>query len=327
MKTQSSVFIKTPLVSVVIITYNQDLTLRQTIEYILNQECKFSYEIIIGEDCSVDETRNICLEFQRKFPEKIKLVLFDKNGGLVNNWLTCINEARGKYITSCAGDDYWHNPNKLQLQVDYMEIHLSCGVLHTDFDELNVLTNKITKSYRDTMKNDIPQGYVQKQIFDGRLHISAPTVCIRKELFDKFIPVDKYIELNFPIEDWPTWVILSKYSEVNYLPISTVTYRRGHESVSNLQNYDAIETKFSREKKMYKYLCDIFPNDLIFDGKGYDSYVYSVLLNLAFKQKDYRKANQFGKKIGNKSVKVVCSQNRILFWIFFFFKQVRKSQS
>ena len=315
------------MVSVIICTYNQEETISQTIESVLVQEVNFNYEIVIGDDCSTDNTPQLCEAFQKKYPQFIKLVHITKNGGVVKNWLACIAECKGKFITTCAGDDYWHNSQKLQIQVDYMEKHPECGVLHTDYNVLNSINNELVESYNKQKNKILPEGKQQKNIFNGNLKICAPTACIRKTLFDKYIPVDKYIELNFPIEDWPTWIILSAYSEINYLPISTVTYRLGHESLSNSVNYEKIIERFKREKLMYQYLCDLFPKDLPFDEHGYDVYVQGILLNTAYKNSDYNNAKEFAKlllKYGVKNTKILSALHPISFKIFNVIKKTRK---
>ena len=325
----SSEFINSPVVSVILCTYNQEKTIENTIDCALTQQCNFPFEIIIGEDCGTDNTRDICINYQKKFPNLIKLILFEKNVGVVNNWLACIKEARGKYLTTCAGDDYWHNPNKLQIQVDFMESNSSCGVLHTDYDELNSTNNKISHDFNLNHSINVLSGSnLQMDVFMGRLKLCGPTVCIRKELFDKYIPVEKYAELEFPIEDWPTWMILSRYCDIIYLPISTVTYRRGHESLSNLANYDKIITKFKREKIMYKFVCDLFPDDLDFSESGYDSYVNNVLLTLAVKKWDYPSAKKYAKLLslqGVYSSKIRILQTRFGFLIYCILRRISKS--
>jgi glycosyltransferase involved in cell wall biosynthesis len=110
-----------PLVSVCSIAYNQEAFLRETLDSILSQNTSFPYEIVIGEDCSTDNTRKICIEYQQKYPEKIRLLLPQKNVGMNPNFFNSIKSCRGKYIAFCEGDDYWTDPHKLQKQVDFLE--------------------------------------------------------------------------------------------------------------------------------------------------------------------------------------------------------------
>lgn len=112
-----------PLVSVLMITMEHEAYIPQAIESILAQKCDFPIELIVGEDCSQDRTRDICLDYQRRFPEKIRLVVSDENVGMHNNLFRIWSRARGKYLAMCDGDDYWKDENKLTKQVALMEQH------------------------------------------------------------------------------------------------------------------------------------------------------------------------------------------------------------
>ncbi|GCD77349.1 glycosyl transferase [Thermaurantimonas aggregans] len=112
-----------PLVSICMITYNHEPYIREAIEGVLKQITNFDFELIIGEDCSTDRTREICLEYQRKNPDVIRLLLREKNIGMMPNFLQTLEACQGKYIALCEGDDYWTDPLKLQKQVDFLEAH------------------------------------------------------------------------------------------------------------------------------------------------------------------------------------------------------------
>ena len=99
---------KNPLVSVVMVTYNHEPYIAQAIEGVVSQETDFPIELIIGEDCSRDRTREIVLDFQRRYPEIIRVLASKKNaGGLPNARRTAL-AARGRYMAFCEGDDWWH---------------------------------------------------------------------------------------------------------------------------------------------------------------------------------------------------------------------------
>jgi len=323
---QSVEFLSDPVVSVVIPSFNRSETLGEALDSILKQSCNFEFEIVIGDDFSTDNSREILIQYQKKYPRKIKLIFQDENVGLGSNWAICVQQCHGKYITNCDNDDYWHNKLKLQIQVDYLECHLECGLLHTDYDELNVFNNKIIHNYLTKIKKEILVGYRQKEIFNGQLIVFGPSVCFRKELFDKHVPVNKYIELNFPIEDWPTWIILSKYTETHYLPISTMTYRVGQESLSNLRSYEKVLEKFAKEKIMYKFLCDMFPDDLTYVERDYDNHINRILLNLAYKKGDFKTAKLYGHKLiknRNENFKINSSTNLFLFYLIHWSKKIK----
>lgn len=115
-----------PKVSVVMITYNHEKFIEQAVNSVLMQETDFDYEIIIGEDCSTDRTREILIELQKQHPDKIKLVLQPRNVGGIPNLISAFDMAAGDYVAFLEGDDYWTSPHKLQRQVDYMEAHPDC---------------------------------------------------------------------------------------------------------------------------------------------------------------------------------------------------------
>ena len=112
-----------PVVSIGVVTYNQEKYIRQCIDSILMQKVNFKYELIIGEDCSPDNTREILLEYKEKYPDIIKRILHDENVGPAKNVKSVKFEAKGKYFAGIEGDDFWIDENKLQKQFDFLENH------------------------------------------------------------------------------------------------------------------------------------------------------------------------------------------------------------
>lgn len=118
-----------PVVSVVMITYNHAAYIRQAIEGVMMQKTNFEFELLIGEDCSKDGTREICFEYQRRYPESIRVLWANVNVyRLGGNGRRCRARTRGEFIAFCEGDDYWTDPLKLQKQVDAMRKHPTVGI-------------------------------------------------------------------------------------------------------------------------------------------------------------------------------------------------------
>jgi glycosyltransferase involved in cell wall biosynthesis len=111
-----------PMVSVCIPTYNHGQFIRQCLEGVMMQQTNFAFEVIVGEDCSTDNTRSIVKEFEQRYPGIIKPIYHQKNVGAQRNaYEFCWPKLTGKYIAVCEGDDYWTDPCKLQKQVDFLE--------------------------------------------------------------------------------------------------------------------------------------------------------------------------------------------------------------
>lgn len=112
-----------PLLSVFMITYNHEKYIAEAIESALMQKTSFKYEIVIGEDCSTDQTRETVLEYATRYADKVKPIYQERNVGANKNAASVREACKGKYIALLEGDDYGIDPLKLQKQVDFLEAH------------------------------------------------------------------------------------------------------------------------------------------------------------------------------------------------------------
>lgn len=121
--------------SVCIQAYNHGQYIAQALDSVLMQRTAFEFEIIVGEDDSSDGTREIVCAYQRRFPERIRLFLNSRenvicvNGRPTGRWnfMNNLQHAQGEYIALLDGDDYWTSPEKLQRQVEFLDLHPECS--------------------------------------------------------------------------------------------------------------------------------------------------------------------------------------------------------
>lgn len=116
-----------PKVSVCVVTYNQEKYVRQSLQSIVEQKTDFDFEVIVGDDCSTDNTRSIVQEMADRYPSLVKPIFHTNNTGPSQNYLTVHEAATGMFVAHMDGDDYWL-PNKLQTQVDFMEMNPRANV-------------------------------------------------------------------------------------------------------------------------------------------------------------------------------------------------------
>lgn len=133
---------ETPLVSICMITYNHASYIAKAIEGVMMQKCDFPIELIIGEDCSTDDTRSIIIKYKEKFPDKIRLILREKNVGMQKNFVETLLAATGKYIALCEGDDFWTDPYKLRKQIDFMQDHSDYSMCCHNAYRINQCSNE-----------------------------------------------------------------------------------------------------------------------------------------------------------------------------------------
>lgn len=114
-----------PLLSICCITYQHAAYIEQAITSFLSQQVDFPIEILIHDDASSDGTIDILKGYQEKYPGLIRTYIQPENmhSRGVNVMAFARSLCRGKYIAICEGDDYWLDPKKLQIQVDFLEAH------------------------------------------------------------------------------------------------------------------------------------------------------------------------------------------------------------
>jgi glycosyltransferase involved in cell wall biosynthesis len=118
----------TPLVSVLMITYNHERYLRQAIESVMAQKTTFAFELVIGEDCSTDGTFAIVSEFAGRYPDKIRAIRRERNLGAHRNFIETLRGCRGRFVALLEGDDYWTVDDKLARQALVLQALPECAI-------------------------------------------------------------------------------------------------------------------------------------------------------------------------------------------------------
>lgn len=203
------------------ITYNHEKYIAEAIESIVSQKTNFAFELVIGEDCSTDNTRNICIEYQKKYPEIIRLRLPETNQGMMKNWINNINYGRGKYIALCDGDDYWTDPYKLQKQFDFMEANPDFALCsHHTYTLLGEHLDKNMEMEQDVLT-------IQDLIIKDWGLLTA-SIFFRKDAHK--VPEWYYTVKN---GDYALQLIVSLSGKIKMLPDYMAVYRKHGEGISS----------------------------------------------------------------------------------------------
>lgn len=162
---------ETPLVSIRCTVYNHEPFLRQCLDGFVMQQTTFPFEAIVHDDASTDGSAAIIREYAEKYPEIIKPIFEIENQYSKRNPINKIMDAAmhpdSRYIAFCEGDDYWTDPHKLQIQVDFLESHpdyyMTCHAFTIFYEE--------TKKFQDhPFVNKLPLS-----LFNGRVYCT-PTL-------------------------------------------------------------------------------------------------------------------------------------------------------
>ena len=245
------------LVSVCMITYNHENYIKETIEGVLMQKTNFPIELIIGEDCSTDNTRKIVLEYADKYPNIIRPLLPEKNLGMMNNFIETMQTATGKYIALCEGDDYWTDPYKLQKQVDFLEANEKVMAVSTNSSVCDLNGNTI-QSEKVVIPPDNKEGiYNLHDFFDKNFQYSTNTVVFRNLNMD-FLTKEIQRMSNPFLGDWILWVLIHMRGDFYFLNDVTAAYRINPNSITHTVN--AVK-RWEWDFLIRRHLIEILPKE------------------------------------------------------------------
>lgn len=203
-------------VSACIIAYMHEKYIAKCIEGAIAQNIACDYEIVIGVDKCSDNTLEICKDYQLQYPDKIIVLEQEKNLGMIGNWVNTLMHCKGDFIAVCEGDDYWCNPNKLQVQVNFL---LSKNKYSSCFHSVEVL-------------NDVG--------VDSSFQYPQPakvSLSFRDVLFKHYIPTCSFVFRSsilkkpfsfegLPMIDIPLQLLAAQYGPIGFISESFGVYRR-----------------------------------------------------------------------------------------------------
>jgi len=233
--------ISNPLVSTIVLSYNQSRFVVETLESIRAQTYKATQSIIV-DDCSSDDSVAIIDRWLHDHGIHCTFVRHQENKGICKSLNEALSVANGKYISMVASDDVWL-PDKLERQVEIMESQpVSVGVLYSDAfqmdDHGHALPDMFIEAHRKLA--EMPQGLILDTLLAGNF-IPAMTTLIRRSCYAE---VGLYDE-SLPWEDWDMWLRLAREYSFVYSPTPSAKYRIHNNSLSHSKRACILKGVFS----------------------------------------------------------------------------------
>jgi len=207
-----------PLVSIVIPAFNSERYLATAVDSALGQTMD-RHEVIIVDDGSSDSTGKIADDYQRQYPNCVR-VIHQANAGLVEARNVAIRGARGKYLALLDSDDAWL-PHHLAQSVDYLEAHPDCGLVHANIrriDEHGQTLNVPTRHWN----GDPSQAWARLFVRDE--HVSCCTAVFRKSVIDQVGAFDPIFNRS-GCEDRDLWLSIMAVSKAHFFDAVHALYR------------------------------------------------------------------------------------------------------
>ncbi|MRX63754.1 glycosyltransferase [Maribacter luteus] len=234
-----------PLVSIVVITYNSANFILETLESAKAQSYA-NIELIITDDCSTDNTLEICKEWlvrnNTRFVQTA-LITSDKNTGIAANCNRGFTAAKGEWIKGIAGDDILFKDcvlDSIQYITEHREVNIfqSLAKIYIDtFDEIHF--QRISSNLNHPFS--FASSEQQFKLLQYQSYPIAPAIFMKRSFF---INMGKYDE-SLPLEDWPFWLKITKRNEKIYqLDKVTVGYRIHNKSAFNQKKESTIFSKY-----------------------------------------------------------------------------------
>ena len=203
--------IDTPVVSICSITYNHEKFIAEALDSFLMQETDFPFEIIIDDDCSLDNTADIIRKYVAKYPTIIQANFREKNVGMMQNFIANIKRARGKYIALCEGDDYWTDPMKLQKQMEFLEENGDFSLIGSTAFQNNIEGETIGK----------PGVYDLNDILQRNFMLTLTSMFRATNFSNATIRLME----NIKVGDWPLFTYLLKFGKAKVFDEPIGVYR------------------------------------------------------------------------------------------------------
>lgn len=228
------------VVSIACTAYNHENYISKTIDSFLMQKISFPFEIIIGEDCSADKTREIVIQYKKKYPELITVITSEKNIGAKKNGLRTRAACKGKYTVLCEGDDYWTDPDKLQKQVDFLEANPDFAIcfhnmqiIYEGKPEKNKLSNINQKEI--TTIHDLAKSN----------YIYTASSMFRKQNFE--LPEWFY---KSPVGDYPLYLLSARYGKIKFINEVMGVYRIHDKGMWGSRTHEHVSTNFLKTREL-----------------------------------------------------------------------------
>lgn len=262
------------LVSIIVITYNSEKYVLETLDSIKNQTYQ-NIELIISDDASKDKTIEICQKWIEQNKSRFintKLITIDKNSGIPANCNRGVKEAKGEIIKLIAGDDCFFCDG-IDKAVSAFSKKMEIKVLQTTGDIFNdsfFEDNKI-RTWDQAKQFNFFEWSAQKQYLALKynFYLFTPAIFFKKEIFNNL-----YFDEEFKtIEDYPFWILLAKNGfKFYYEKIKTVKYRKRIDSVQQndlgVFSIETLKRMIAIQNKYYKNISVFLKLQLILRKLG-----------------------------------------------------------
>ena len=218
-----------PLVSTIVLSYNQSRFVLETLESVKAQTYKAT-QLIVVDDCSSDDSVATIERWLHENRVDCTFIRHRKNEGICKSLNDALAVSSAQYVSMVASDDVWL-PEKTAQQVELMESQPDhVGVLYSDAFQMDEHGHPLPDMFIGAHRKlrEMPQGHILNTLLEGNF-IPAMTTLIRRSCYDVAGLYDEHL----PWEDWDMWLRLARRYSFLYSPTPSAKYRHHQNSYSH----------------------------------------------------------------------------------------------
>ena len=255
--------VEQPLISVLLPSYNHEEYIEEAIESVLNQTYK-NIEFLIADDGSSDGTPQKIMQYKDRVAD---ITLFETNTRKTFDYLT--KKATGKYIALMHSDDIWM-PDKLEMQVAYMESHPECAACFTGANEIYD-DGRVVRSRLFRQINMNKEAWI-RHFFENGNCLAHPSIMIKTQMY-QWLRFETLPRTFTQLPDFWMWINLVLKEEIHIIEKELINFRfhetgdNANSSARNPENIvrTAVETQYiwyrmfhAIENKQFKEIFGVF---------------------------------------------------------------------
>lgn len=249
------------MVSIIVPVYNHEKYIERALDSILMQKTTYSYEVLVGEDCSTDSTREVLRNYEKKHPGKLQVFYREKNLSTAEywNWADLMRRTKGKYLITLEGDDFWLSDEKIQKQVDFLEKHPEYIAISHNCIVVNENDQPNGEIYPECNSKEYTLWHYMFEILPGQLTTVMCRNFETQDLFDKRI-----IESHISPGDRVLYFTLANNGKIYCLQEALSAYRH---IIHGGSSYSAnVKYSFEHAEAWDKVLLDFAKREGRFKG-------------------------------------------------------------
>lgn len=304
-------------ITIFCLTYNHVQYIRDAFEGFLNQKTQFTFNIFVYDDASTDGTSDIVREYKDKYPDIFNIYISEKNLYKATNREIIMMELyekyiRGKYVAWCEGDDYWIDPYKLQLQVQYMEEHPECSMTAHGAVWLDCQNNKKKDYLPFEEEKDLT---AEEIILQPTGNLSTASLVMQRKIFMRDVDYPRCGVMDRPLQLYALY-----HGKIHFFSKIMSVYRYMHEGSWSME----VQRKFCDEMLHYYDMIRFLKEYDSYTHQEYHKYIRRDIISylyvgvnsfLKMKESDYRfECKKLDVKTDSKYHNYLTQQCRVFSW-------------